>query len=31
MTLHWEQEFDTACQRSLNERRPIFIDVMKVP
>jgi hypothetical protein len=29
--LHWESDFDTACQRSLEERKPVFIDVMKVP
>jgi hypothetical protein len=27
--LHWEHDFDTAMQRSLSERKPIFIYVMK--
>jgi hypothetical protein len=29
--LHWEHDFDVARERSLAERRPIFIDVMKDP
>jgi hypothetical protein len=29
--LQWETDFDGACQRSLDERKPLFIDVMKVP
>lgn len=29
--LHWENDFDAACQRSLDERKPLFIDVMKDP
>lgn len=29
--LHWEHDFETACQKSLSERRPIFIDVIKDP
>lgn len=29
--LHWENDWDTALQRSLSERRPVFIDVCKVP
>lgn len=27
--LHWEHDLETAKERSLKERRPIFIDVMK--
>ncbi len=29
--LNWENDFDEACQRSLDERKPLFIDVMKDP
>lgn len=29
--LHWESDFDHACQRSLDERKSLFIDVMKDP
>ena len=29
--LNWESDFEVACQRSLDERRPILIDVMKDP
>jgi hypothetical protein len=29
--LDWLSDFDEACQRSLDERKPLFIDVMKVP
>lgn len=29
--IEWERDFDLARQRSLTERKPILIDVMKVP
>ena len=29
--LEWENDFDHACQRSLDERKPLLIDVMKDP
>lgn len=29
--LNWEYDFDEACRRSLDERKPLFIDVMKDP
>jgi hypothetical protein len=29
--LHWESDFEVAQERSLQERRPIFIDVIKDP
>jgi hypothetical protein len=29
--MDWETDFDVACARSLQERRPIFIDVIKDP
>jgi hypothetical protein len=29
--LHWESDFDHACKLALDERKPVFIDVMKDP
>ena len=31
MTIDWERDFDIAKARSLRERKPLLIDVMKVP
>jgi hypothetical protein len=29
--LSWENDFEAACKQSLDQRKPLFIDVMKDP